>query len=78
MPKQIEAVKIDDNTLGIIETVPEQVLPQKAYPYKDLKRKLESLQTEKARIDARFDAQIAEVEQFISEADKLGIVEKEK
>ncbi len=68
--------KIDEQRLSVVEMKPAEVLPAKTYDYGFLKQQLINIQEQKDRDNALRDAEIAEVEKLIVEADKLGIIEK--
>lgn len=65
--------KVDKHTISASETKTEQVV--KTYDYGFLKQQLITIQEQKTRDNALRDAEIAEVEKLIAEADKLGIKE---
>lgn len=70
----IEVSKIDDNTLGVIETKPAEILSIVHYDYTFLKEQLVRIQAQKDRDNALRDAEIVNIVNLLAEADKLGIV----
>ena len=67
--------KVDSNTISADKTIPQKVVTSK-YDYGFLKQQLIDIQKQKDDFDALRDAELAEVNTLIAEADKLGIVEK--
>lgn len=65
--------KVDDSTIAVVETKPSEVLPEKTYNIDFLHSQKKAIQAQKDRDNATRDAELAEVDFLISEADKLGI-----
>ena len=76
MKPTFQTTKIDANTIEVVKTIPENVLSPTTYDYSFLKQQLVSIQKQKDDYDALRDAELAEVQGLIDEADKLGITEK--
>ena len=74
MPEFTDSVKVDTRTLQVTKTVPETTKQEK-YDYAFLKQQLISIQAQKDRDNAARDAELAEVQALIVEADKLGITD---
>lgn len=68
--------KIDSSTLGVVKTIPTQVLPIQNYDYGFLLSQKIAIQKQKDEYDLARDKELAEVTALIAECGKLGIVEK--
>lgn len=67
--------KIDDNTLQITKEITPAVAVL-TYQYQDLRSMRDALIVEKTNFNDKQDSKIAELDEMISQADTLGIVEK--
>lgn len=65
--------KVDDSTIKVIKTETKET----AHNYSFLKKQLVDITAQRDRDNALRDAEIAEVEKLILEAEKLGITETE-
>lgn len=70
----MEVTKVDDNSIEVTKTETKETV--NTYDYGFLKQQLVDIQAQKDKDNTLRDAEIAEVNALILEADKLGVTEK--
>ena len=71
------ATKIDENTIAVEKVVPE-VRTRVKLERGELEKKKATLKIKKQGYIARIDKEIAEIDSYLAECDRLGIVGKDK